>query len=435
MNVIDVSLPSIAQKLASGEVPLVDYIESCMAAIANHEESVQALLPEVNRRARLLQEARVLQERFPSSASRPPLYGVLVGVKDLFHADGFITRAGSALPFELFAGAEAEVVSRLKRAGALVLGKTVTTEFAFMEPGPTRNPHNLDHTPGGSSSGSAAAMACGFCSLALGTQTIGSISRPAAYCGVVGFKPSFGRVSRAGVVPFSESADHIGYFTHSVAGARLVAPVLCDDWNQALSSTEDARNIVCGIPDGAFLEQAEPAALRHFEEVVQRLQSFGCEIRRVPLFADIADINARHRAMITAELAEFHKPWFSDCESSYRKGTRDAIKSGFAVSAAELQRGKDGRFALRSEIHRAMNSFGIDLWLSPSATGEAPKGIAATGSPNMNLPWTHAGLPTVSIPSGKSACGLPFGLQLAARFYADEKLLIWAEEICGFLLR
>ena len=152
-----------------------------------------------------------------------------VGVKDIFHAAGFETRAGSQLPPELLTGPEADAVGRLRAAGCLILGKTVTTEFAYYEPEPTRNPHNLAHTPGGSSSGSAAAVAAGLAPLALGTQTIGSVIRPAAFCGIVGFKPSYGRISPEGLIFFSPSLDHVGLFTQDVAGMSLAAAVLCEN--------------------------------------------------------------------------------------------------------------------------------------------------------------------------------------------------------------
>jgi len=153
-----------------------------------------------------------------------------VGIKDIFHVDGFVTRAGTRVPPERFAGPEAASVALLREAGALIAGKTVTTEFAYFEPGPTRNPHNPAHTPGGSSSGSAAAVAAGLCQLALGTQTIGSVIRPAAFCGVVGFKPSFGRIPTSGLVYFSRTIDHVGLFTQDLDGMELAASVLCRDW-------------------------------------------------------------------------------------------------------------------------------------------------------------------------------------------------------------
>ena len=181
--------------LRVGGRDLASYVDEMCDRVDAVDPAIQALLPEPGRRERLLTEAAGLERRYPQPASRPPLYGALVAVKDIFHVHGFVTRAGSNLPPELFAGAEASCVTQLREAGALILGKSVTTEFAYFEPGPTRNPHALDHTPGGSSSGSAAAVAAGLCQLAVGTQTIGSVIRPAAFCGVVGFKPSLDRIA------------------------------------------------------------------------------------------------------------------------------------------------------------------------------------------------------------------------------------------------
>ena len=195
------ALRELVPSLKSGSLPLERYITETLEALDARESLLQALVPEHDRHARLLRDAASLELRFPDPARRPPLYGMVVGIKDLFNVDGLPTRAGSLLPAEAFAGPEAETVSRLKAAGALVLGKTVTTEFAYFTPGPTRNPVNPNHTPGGSSSGSAAAVAAGYCRLALGTQTIASVTRPAAYCGVFGFKPSQGRMSAAGIFP------------------------------------------------------------------------------------------------------------------------------------------------------------------------------------------------------------------------------------------
>ncbi|MBI4771596.1 MAG: amidase, partial [Chloroflexi bacterium] len=224
------SLPDLAGALRNGDLPLTTYLAALEAHFSAREPAVLAFLPEPDRFDRLRREAAALLERYPDPDARPPLFGAPVGVKDIFHVAGFPTRAGSRLPPEALAGPEADSVRALKAAGALILGKTVSTEFAYFGPGPTRNPHAPDHTPGGSSSGSAAAVAAGLCPLALGTQTIGSIIRPAAFCGVVGFKPGYERVSRAGVIPLSPSLDHVGVFAAEVAGVALAARVLVGDW-------------------------------------------------------------------------------------------------------------------------------------------------------------------------------------------------------------
>ena len=219
-------LAKTASALRNGQLDLLHYINETCDRIEAIEPTIQAFLPEPHRRARLLAEAEVLQSRFPDPGDRPPLYGVLVGVKDVFVVDGFPTQAGSQLPAELFVGQEATCVSLLRRAGALIAGKTISTEFAYFEPGPTRNPHNPDHTPGGSSSGSAAAVAAGFCPLALGTQTIGSTIRPAAFCGIIGFKPTYGRIPTPGLILCSVSLDTVGFFTQDISGTVLVASLI-----------------------------------------------------------------------------------------------------------------------------------------------------------------------------------------------------------------
>ena len=192
--IADAPLAETADALRSGEYDLLGYLDSVLDRLDAIDAQVQAFLPEPNRRERLRREAEALAARYTTPESRPPLYGIPIGVKDIYRVDGFETRAGSALPPELLAGDEAACVTILREMGALILGKTVTTEFAFFEPGPTHNPHNLDHTPGGSSSGSAAAVAAGLSPLTIGSQTIASTIRPASFCGIVGFKPSYGRI-------------------------------------------------------------------------------------------------------------------------------------------------------------------------------------------------------------------------------------------------
>ncbi len=395
------------------------------------EPLVLAFLPEEGRFARLRREAEALLKRYPQPESRPPLFGVLVGVKDIFHVDGFVTRAGSRLPPEVLQGAEAESVMRLKNAGALILGKTASTEFAYFAPGPTRNPHHPDHTPGGSSSGSAAAVAAGLCPLALGTQTIGSITRPAAFCGVVGYKPSYDRISRAGVIPLSPSLDHVGTFTADVAGAILVADLLCRDWRAVIGNwgLEGGRKPVLGIPEGAYLEHASEEGLAHFRGVCERLAAARYTIKPVRAMPDFEEIQERHNLIVAAEAARVHAEWFARYGELYHPKTVDLIRRGQSVSEEMLAQALRGREKLRGELTALMDEHGIDLWISPAAPGPAPKGLDSTGDPVMNLPWTHSGLPTLSLPVGANVAGLPLGAQIAARWYVDEALLAWATAI------
>lgn len=390
------------------------------------EPQIDAFVPENDFWERLDASANALQAQYPEPDARPPLYGVPVGIKDIFHAEGFITRAGTALPPRLFAGDEAAVVSQLKAAGALVIGKTVTTELAYFEPGPTRNPHNLARTPGGSSSGSAAAVAAGLVPLASGTQTVGSVIRPAAYCGIVGYKPSFDRIDTAGMVYYSRSADHTGLFTQDVAGMRLVAALLVNEWR---SDVEISERPVLAIPEGPYLEQTSPTGLAAFREQVERLRAAEYDVVSIETLSKIEAIDALHNTMIAAEFAQEHAAWFATYQGLYRPRTAEKLREGQAVSEQALEAARKDQLILRNKLEADLNRHGADLWICPAAPGEAPRGISATGSPKMNLPWTNAGLPTLSIPAGAGPKGLPLGLQVVGRFGDDERLLAWAEAL------
>ena len=409
--------------LRAGEREPTAYAESCLERLAAAEPDLEAFLDESDRAERVREEAEAVEAEHRDADSKPPLYGIPVGVKDIFHVDGLPTRAGSSLPPEALAGPQAEAVTALRDAGAVVLGKTVTTEFAYFEPGPTRNPHDLDHTPGGSSSGSAAAVAAGEVPLALGSQTIGSIIRPASFCGVVGVKPSYDRVSLDGVFPLSPSADHVGYFTQDAAGARLAAEILCQEWDAPESAPE--RPVV-GVPHEAYLEQADDAMCSAFEDSLDALEAAGYEVRQTDALAAIDGVNERHRDLVAAEAALEHGPLYAAYGDRYGDGTVELLQDGHEVPVGDLVDARNGRLDLRTALGDAMDDHGIDVWAAPAAPGPAPEGISGTGDPVMNLPWTHAGLPTIGLPAG-SVDGLPVGVQFAARFGADEQLLAWGE--------
>lgn len=427
MYIRDISLAQLAESLRKGDKNIFEYINETCDLIEKVEPHIQALLPEPERRNRLIKEAGELEEKFLNPLERPVLYGVLIGVKDIFSVDGFATQAGSKLPKELFSESEALCVKKLREAGALILGKTVTTEFAYFHPGPTRNPHNPNHTPGGSSSGSAAAVAAGFCPLAFGTQTIGSIIRPAAYCGIVGFKPSYDRIPTEGLVYFSQTSDHIGLFTQNVEDMDLAAPILCIDWQQ--ENNKDDRLPVLGIPEGPYLKQASLEALNAFEEQVGLLKEMGYQIKRVNVMQDIEEINERHRKIGAAEMARVHNSWYREYKELYSFHSVQVYEKGEKISDEELSVLRTKGIELRERLSDIMKMTEIDLWVSPAATNTAPIGLESTGNPIMNLPWTHAGMPVISLPAGKDNNNLPWGLQIAASFMQDEKLLAWAKSI------
>ena len=419
------TLVSLADMLRSGHLPLHTYLDQLADLFESREPQVLSFVPEKDRFERLHSEAAALLAKYPEPAKRPSLFGVPVGVKDIFQVSGMVTQAGSKLPTELLQGTEAPSVSALKSAGALILGKTVTTEFAYFAPGPTRNPHAADHTPGGSSSGSAAAVGAGLSMLTLGTQTIGSVNRPAAFCGVVGYKPSYDRISRAGVIPLSPSADHVGIFVPRVADVAPAAALLCHSWQSATG----AGRPTLGIPEGPYLDHASAEGLAHFRTTCRLLSEAGFEIKHVPGMLDFDDIVERHNLIVAADAAKVHASWYAEYGDLYHPKTAELIVRGMKISPAELAIAQQGQPRLRQELGDLMDENGLDLWISPAAVGAAPLGLDSTGDPVMNLPWTHAGLPTLSLPAGKNDAGLPLGLQLAGRWYGDELLLVCAQSI------
>ncbi len=418
-------LAPLAADLRSGKINLHDFYESVFRQLETVDSHVHAFVPEPGRRTRVMAAVVALEEKYPNPDDRPPLYGVPIGVKDIFHVDGLPTQAGSRLPAEELTAAEAPYITQLKDAGAIVLGKTVTTEFAYFAPGPTRNPHNLEHTPGGSSSGSAAAVAAGLVPLASGTQTIGSVVRPAAFCGVFGFKPTYGRINPEGVLYVSRSLDHVGLFTQDVAGMQLAAAVVCRDWQPA----DVAGKPVLGVPEGAYLKQAEPEALSAFETHLAKLELAGYTIKRIPALLDIEIIANRHQKLMAAEMAREHAELYPKFKDLYRPRTAALVEEGLAVDDDTLAAYRTAQSEFRAAIQQQMRDEGIDLWIAPSAPGAAPEGIGATGNPKMNLPWTQSGLPSVNVPAGVAANGLPLGVQLVGLFGADEPLLVWADGV------
>jgi len=416
----------LASTFRAGELPIADYISQIESYFEERESSVLAFVPEENRFARLHKDAEALVSRFPDSKNRPPLFGMVVGVKDIFHVDGITTQAWSRLPVQELQGDEAECITKLKNAGTLILGKTVTTEFAYFSPGPTRNPYNPEHTPGGSSSGSAAAVGAGLCPLALGTQTIGSIIRPAAFCGTVAFKPTYDRISRIGVIPLSPALDHVGFFTQDISTAKDVASSLYKDWDESISLN---RKPTLGIPEGPYLASASDFALARFNTICESLADAGYQLRRVRVMDDYREVRARHDVIIAADAARVHEKWFEKYENLYSSKLTELIRRGQSITASQLQDALHARDGFRTEILQAMNENNIDLWISPPAIGPAPKGLDSTGEPAMNLPWTQIGFPAVNIPAGKNPDGLPIGFQVIGKWNMDEELLAWVEDI------
>lgn len=380
----------------------------------------------------VLAEARVMDSDAESGALRGPLHGVPVGIKDIYDVAGAPTRAGSkvradAQPVAL----DSAPVARLRAAGALILGKTATTEFAAADPAATRNPFNLDHTPGGSSSGSAAAVAAGMVPVALGSQTAGSVLRPASFCGVVGLKPSFGRVERTGVVPFAWSLDTMGTLTRTVADAALVLRALTPpSWQPAAGKASVPPRV--GYVTRILPERLQPEMRAALDSAAGRIGRVGVRVEEATLPADFdAAIEAQQLIMLS-EAATFHAPGFAERAGLYGPRIREMVEAGMTVPAVAYLQAQRVRRDLGERILPLFARF--DALLVPAAPGAAPKTLASTGDPAFNAPWTLLGLPAITLCAGLDAEGLPLGLQLVGAPRADESLLsvaAWCEEALG----
>jgi Asp-tRNA(Asn)/Glu-tRNA(Gln) amidotransferase A subunit family amidase len=413
----ELKLAEVISALQKGAMTPLDLLIEIEKRMQQNEPILQCFLPEKNRFERLRRELIELEKAFPDKKKRPPLFGIPIGVKDLFSVHGFSTKAGSKLQASLFTSDESPIVTQLKQLGSLILGKTVTTEFAYFAPGATKNPLDTKRTPGGSSSGSAAAVSAGFVPFALGTQTIGSVSRPAAYCGVIGFKPTKGRLTTKGIVPFSPTIDQPGWFTHDLAGSKIIASLVLENWKPET----EVQTPVIGIPHKAYLNQAEPLILQGFYDYINQLKKRNFQIIETELFSDIEEINAAHNDLIAYEFAQVHKKWVEQFRELYHPKTLDLIEKGKMISPDC----KKTAPTLQKKVLTQMQELkaNIDIFLSPATTSLPPLGLDSTGSPLMNLPWTFLGAPTFSVPYLPSNSDLPIGIQFAAMPNEDEKLV------------
>lgn len=410
---------------------LTGRLERLCMQIREQDQYLHSFVSDTVDTTRIMNEATTLYRKFHVPDKRSRLFGRTLGVKDIINVDHLETRCGTALPSHLFRGSEAHCIDRLKRAGMLVVGKTQTTEFACIDPGPTRNPLDPAHTPGGSSSGSAAAVAAGFCDFALGTQTIGSVIRPAAYCGIVGFKPTYDRIPVKGVFPFSETVDTVGFFCAGAAEIHDIAPALLDCWGLPQHSV-NARDITLGVPDDAYLSQADDTVIRGFGDCLKLLEDAGYRVKRTSVFNDIDEINRLHQQLISGEMYRVHRDFLDEYRELYRPLTIATIDRGKKVDDDTLARLIDRQRENTVNHTAIMASNGVDFWLAPATATLAPAGLESTGDPIMNLPFTHLGLPTVCLPT-LPANALRHGLQIAGPAFYDEELAELATHLAPIL--
>lgn len=420
------SLPEIAAALKSGELDIVTYITEVVRRIEATDAEIRALLPEPGRRQRLIADAEALAAKYPDPASRPPLYGIPVGVKDLLYVDGMETRAGSYLPAEAFVSPEGTLVKRIREMGGIVLGKMETDEFAHSEPPVTRNPRNLRHSPGGSSSGSAAAAAVGISPIHIGTQTFRSIIGPASFCGVMGYKPSWNTIPSDGVVYMCESVDTLGFLAQDLPSILAASEFLA-----GVVPTTGLDRPVLGFPVNVGNAVLTPDASVALDAQLAALEAAGFEVKRIPTFsgAYLAEVGHQIGTLLPYEMARFHGEWFTKYGHLYRSRTAESLVKGRQLTETDYAEAKAFQAEHRRKIEALMDENGIDLWVLPGTNGPAPENYYVTGWGEQTASWSLAGLGSLCFPAGFADNGLPLGLQFIPRYGRDADLLGWGSQI------
>ena len=420
MSATDPSALTIAaarRMLRAGELSSEELVTACLDRIDELDGSIVAWARV--RRAGALADARALDASAGDAVRDLPLAGIPIGLKDIICTAGLETSAGSRVLHGWVPHDDAIAVRSLKRHGAIVLGKTITTEFASADPAPTRNPADLAHTPGGSSAGSAAAVAANMCLGALGTQTAGSILRPSAYCGAVGFKPTYDAVSREGVIPLAWSMDHVGPITKTVEDAALVYGALRGEV-RPVDRQLRARPVTVGVPDRLF-DTDDGDVVAAFESALAAARELGWDVQSVQLPASFEA--AAHAAMviITAEIAAVHEDWFKVQPDAYGPQLRGFIEAGQRILAPTYLRAQRVRRHATGEMKSLFDR--VDVVMTPSTPAPAPAGFATTGDASYNMPFSGFGMPALSVPVPSSTTHLPIGVQFVAGHHRDDRLL------------
>lgn len=423
------TIHAASEEIRQGRLSPTELLEQCLAQVDRYEEQVRAWVFIDRDFARA--EARRLTEELRQGRRRGPLHGIPIGVKDIFDVFDWPTAAGSRLWANSIARKDAPVVESLRQAGCVFMGKTVTTQYASFDPPPTRNPWNLSRTPGGSSSGSAAALACGMCLGATASQTGGSITRPASYCGVAGFKPTFGRVPLDGIVPLAPSMDHPGPLGTCVKDLALLFRTIATPQPREAPGL-NGSTLRIGRLHGLFDDLADPVMHALMERVTAVFRERGAQVVDVDLPAGFTEVVGRHRIIMAVEAASFHETRFRRHPEDYDPQITALLEEALACRAPEYARCKDHQRDLSIGMDSCAR--GVDVLLTPATTGPAPD-AATTGNPAFNSPWSYTGLPTVSIPAGWSPDGLPLAIQLSAARNGDSRLLTaaeWCERVLEF---
>lgn len=434
-------LPAIVARarLERAESSAVELATACLDRVAAADGEIGAFA--FCDRGHVVAQAEEAETRRKSGRPVGPLNGVPVAIKDVIDTEDMPTERGTPLDAGRRSRHNAGIVNRLKAAGAVILGKTVTAELAFLTPGKTRNPRDKSRTPGGSSSGSAAAVAANMVPLAIGTQTNGSVIRPASFCGVVGFKPSFGLIARSGILPLSPPLDTVGVFARNIEDAALLADAIAggdmEDPDSSFAAAprllETALSKPPVKPDFAFVrspawDKAAPETKAGFQELASVL---GERCKAMDLPETYGDCFKTLKTIMLSGMAHNLRRYEERGADQLSPGLREALAEGRGFSAADYLAALDWRTAAAASLDQAFERF--DALITPAAIGEAPLGLQSTGDPSFCTLWTLTGLPAITLPLLEGPNGLPVGVQLIGRQGYDGRLLRTARWLMDFL--
>ncbi len=437
-DLADLDAIDARDRMARGEFTAADLCEACLARIAEREADVGAFAFLDAELA--LSQAKACDD-LRAGGTVGALHGLPVGLKDIIDTKDMPTENGTPLDAGRRPNEDAVIVSRLKAAGAVIIGKTVTTELGARHPRGTRNPHHREHTPGGSSSGSAAAVAAGMVPLAIGTQTNGSVIRPASFCGIVGFKPSFGLIPRAGVLPQSPPLDTVGVFARSVGDAALIVDVLAgyDPLDPDTRHLPPLRRLETALADPqempafAFVktpawDRAEPYTRDRSAELVEALGE-ACEDVTLSEIFNEGDVALK--TITNVGVARTYERYYDRGREQLSDYMRTTVAEGLAIPAVDYLDALDRQAELRAAVDHLFDRY--DAIVTPAAPGEAPRGLESTGDSAFNNLWSLCGVPALTLPLLKGPNGLPLGVQLVGRRGEDAQLLRVGQWLHWFL--
>ena len=438
----ELSLAEAAAQIREGTLSPVALAEALLARIDALDGDLQAWVT-IDRDA-VLSAAREREAEVQRGDPLGLIHGVPVGLKDIFYTEGMLTACGSKVNADFVPEFDATSVANIKAAGGIILGKTVTTEFASGDPSPTRNPWNLEHTPGGSSSGSCAAVAARMVPAALGSQTAGSTCRPAGYNGIVGVKPTYGRISRYGVAPLSWSLDHVGILTRTVADAALMLTVLSsadDDDPSSLREpvpdfmaqmAEHDRPPHIGLVRQYYQDYATPEMWAHTEAVANQLAEAGAEVEEILLPDSFALAHSLRSIVSSVECAAIHEVNHRVRASDYGPRIRASMEMGMIMPTSAYLKAQRLRRQFRADFSEMADK--VDVVMTPAMPEPAPRGLSTTGDAAFQVPWSASGLPTVVVSTGLSELGMPMAVQFGGPWAQEGRVLgaaQWCERIAG----